>query len=160
MLVVVGMIASIRQVSKYIITKDKICCYYAGGGGLIEVKPTSGSVLYWKIYYQVPVGAKVKVEFQFQKTNFVDSRDAIEIYNSEQKGEWSYRWESSDRQHLIKEYSYYSGGKETSPIELEFISKGWVYIFGWNMPASSRDWLSDSAPYAGLDYLKVSYEKT
>lgn len=52
MLVVVGMIASIRQVSKYIITKEIKCLCCVGGGGLKDVyNPDFVGRVVYKIFW-------------------------------------------------------------------------------------------------------------
>ena len=130
-----------------------------GGGGFIEATSSTGSkgVLG---FYQIPAGAKVKVEVKFRDGTYRDMREEIEVYTSEQKAEWSWRWDNSHKQYLVDTFGFSVGnGYKTFTLEtLEFTSKGWVYIDGWNMPASSSNWLSDSAPGVDIDYLKVSYE--
>ena len=130
-----------------------------GGGGFIEATSSTGSKGVMG-FYQIPAGAKVKVEVKFSDGTYYDMREEIEVYNSEQKVAWSWQWDYTHKQYLVNAFGFWEkNGYRTFTIDtLEFISKGWVYIDGWNMPASSSDWLSDSAPGVDIDYLKVSYE--
>lgn len=109
-------------------------------------------------FYQIPAGAKVKVEFKFKDGHYIDTREDVEVYNSNQKVAWCYQLEASHGTHLVDTFSFRAGNEyKTFNLEtLEFISKGWVYIDGWNMPKLGS-WISDSAPGADVGYLKVSY---
>ena len=129
-----------------------------GGGGFIEATSSTGSKGVMGLY-QIPAGAKVKVEVKFRDGHYRDMHQEIEVYNLNQKVDWAYL-EPSHEQYFAGTFAFaiINGYKTFSPETLEFISKGWVHIHGWNMPASSSDWLSDSAPGVDIDYLKVSYE--
>lgn len=126
----------------------------------IEVPGSAGGKI--PAFYQIPAGAKVKVEIKFRDGTYNDTHEAIEVYTSDQKVAYSVKLDYSHNKYFVKRFrfrtyvpnEYLTFTPETS----EFISKGWVYIDCWNMPENSDNWLSDSAPGASYEYVKVSYE--
>lgn len=126
----------------------------------IEVPGSAGGHI--PAFYQIPVGAKVKVEAKFIDGKYNNTHEAIEVYNSEQKNAWCVELDYSHNKYFVGRFrfrTYVPNEYLTfTPETLEFISKGWVFIDCWNMPEDSNDWIADSAAGASYEYVKVSYE--
>ena len=115
-------------------------------------------------HYQIPVGAKVKVEFKFQDGQYQEGVlfiQEVAVYNSQEKGYWDYHDKlgtGEGPEYLAGTFTMQVGNeyKTFSPETLEFISKGWIYVLGATSEVGKDNWWV-FPPKVNVGYLKVSY---